>query len=91
MVATLAWSPDGRHIALGDIDDVSPSKGGVEIVEAATPAVVARLDTGSVPATSLVVLPEGVIVAALPRRCDRGRSRRSPRGHSARKWLRALP
>lgn len=65
MVATLAWSPDGRHIALGDIDDVSLTKGGVEIVEAATPAVVARLDTGSVPATSLVVLPEGVIVAAI--------------------------
>ena len=30
MVATLAWSRDGRFIALGDIDDESLSKGGIQ-------------------------------------------------------------
>ena len=64
MVATIAWSPDGRHIALGDIDDESLSKGGIEVVEAATRAIVARLDSGGMPLNNVVVLPEGLIVAA---------------------------
>ena len=38
MVGALAWSPDGRFIALGDIDDETLSKGGIQIVDAASRA-----------------------------------------------------
>ena len=49
MVGTLAWSPDGRFIALGDVDDETLSKGGIQVIDAASRAVVASLETGNVP------------------------------------------
>jgi WD40 repeat protein len=64
MVASVAWSPDDRFLALGDLDDETLSKGGIEIVDAASRAVVATLDTGGMPAASLAVMPDGVVVAA---------------------------
>ena len=68
MVATLAWSPDGRFIALGDIDDKTLSKGGIEIVDAASRAVVVSLQTGSAPVGALVFAGDaGMIVASVGR------------------------
>jgi WD40 repeat protein len=68
MVATLAWSPDGRFIALGDLDDETLSKGGVQIVDATTSrAVATRLDTGSVPVAALVFADAGTIVGIVGR------------------------
>ena len=64
LVAAVAWSPDGRFLALGDVDDETLSKGGVEIVDAGRRAVVATLDAGGMPASNLIVLPGGVVVAA---------------------------
>ena len=49
MVSALAWSPDGRFIALGDIDDETLSKGGIQVMDVASRAVVASLDTGNAP------------------------------------------
>ena len=80
MVGTLAWSPDGRFIALGDIDDETLSKGGIQVVDAASRAVVASLETGNVPADTLVFAGD----AARGRRQRRPRSarleRRCPQG-----------
>jgi len=59
MAATLAWSPDGRLIALGDLDDETLSKGGIQIVDAATLVAIAHLDTGSMPADALVFSSDG--------------------------------
>ncbi len=64
MVAALAWSPDGRFIALADVDDETLARGGVQIVDAASRSVVASLDTGGTPARGLAVLADpGVVVA----------------------------
>ena len=59
MVATLAWSPNGRFIAFGDLDDETLSKGGIQVIEAASRAVVSNFDTGGKPAGSLVFANEG--------------------------------
>ena len=68
MVGTLAWSPDGRFIALGDIDDETLSKGGIQVVDAANRAVVASLETGNEPADTLVFAGgPGVVVASIGR------------------------
>ena len=68
MVDTLAWSPDGRFIALGDIDDETLSKGGIQVVDAASRAVVASLETGNEPAGTLVFAGDrGVVVAGVGR------------------------
>jgi WD40 repeat protein len=64
MVGTLAWSPDGRFLAMGDIDDETLSKGGIDLVDAKRHSVVATLETGGMPATNLAVLPSGLVVAA---------------------------
>ena len=55
MVAALAWSPDGRFIALGDIDDETLSKGGIRMIDAASRAVVATLDTGGRPTFGIAI------------------------------------
>ena len=69
MVATLAWSPDGRWLAIGDIDDLTLSKGGLQVIDASSRALVATLATGDVPAEPGRLL----------------RRRRAPRrGHGAR-------
>jgi WD40 repeat protein len=65
MVASLAWSLDGRFIAIGDIDDKTLSKGSIEIVDAATRAVVARLDTGDVPVSSLAFVGSDPTIVAV--------------------------
>ena len=38
MVSTLAWSADGRLLAVGDIDDETLSKGGIQVIDAASRA-----------------------------------------------------
>ena len=68
MVATLAWSQNGRFIALGDIDDETLSKGGIQVVDAASRAAVANLDTGRVPAGALVFAGDvGMVVGIVGR------------------------
>jgi WD40 repeat protein len=64
MVATLAWSPDGRWLAVGDIDDTTLSKGGLQVIDAASRAVVATLSTGNVPVTRAVFFAVGDRLAA---------------------------
>ena len=68
MVATLAWSPDGRRLAIGDIDDLTLSKGGLQIIDAATRTVMATLDTGDQPADRVVFFADGNRVGAIMRR-----------------------
>ena len=65
MVATLAWSPDGRLLAIGDLDDATLSKGGLQIIDASTRAVVAILDTGDAPASRIVFFGGGARLAAI--------------------------
>jgi WD40 repeat protein len=68
MVGALAWSPDGRFIALGDVDDETLSKGGIQVIDAASRAVVASLETGNKSADTLVFAGgPGVIVASVAR------------------------
>jgi len=62
MIATLAWSPDGRFIAVGDIDDETLSKGGIQVVDVRGGGVVATLDTGGAPAAALVFARDIAIV-----------------------------
>ena len=64
MVNTVAWSPDGRLLAVGDLDDETLSKGGIQVIDATTRAVVATLDTGNRPAIHLAFLNGSTIVAA---------------------------
>ena len=64
MVAALAWAPDGRSIAVADIDDATLSKGGIEVLDAVSRAVLCRLDTGGIPASSLVFAGERTVVGA---------------------------
>jgi WD40 repeat protein len=63
IVATLAWSPDGQYVALGDVDDETLSRGSVDIIDASRRSVVASLDTGGMPVSNLAILPGGVVVA----------------------------
>ena len=65
MVAALAWSPDGRFLAVGDLDDETLSKGGIQIVDATTRSVVAVLDTGGVPAARVAFVADGGLVVAI--------------------------
>ena len=65
MVATLAWSPDGRQIAMGDLDDETLSKGGLQIVDAQNRGTVTDLDTGGAPAAAVVFTAEGSSIVAI--------------------------
>jgi WD40 repeat protein len=67
MVAALAWSPDGRLIAVGDLDDETLRKGGLQIVDAATRQSLAVLETGGAPARLLAFLLDGRLVAQVDR------------------------
>jgi WD40 repeat protein len=67
MVATLAWSPDGRRIAIGDLDDETLSKGGIQVVDAGTRSVIADLDTGRIPCTAITFAGNGMVVAGIGR------------------------
>jgi WD40 repeat protein len=64
LLSTLAWSPDGRFLAVGDVDDETLSKGGIQVIDAATRAVVTTLDTGNEPAGHLVFVNASTIAAA---------------------------
>ena len=72
LVAALAWSPDGRFIALGDVDDETLSKGGVQIVDADSRAIVASLDTGGTPVSRLAFAAAPLTVVAIVGRDLRG-------------------
>jgi WD40 repeat protein len=67
MVAALAWSPNGRTIALGDLDDETLSKGGLRIVDAGSRTVLAFLETGGAPASAVTFVSGSVAIAALRR------------------------
>ena len=64
IVAALAWSPDGRSIAVGDIDDATLSKGEIEVRDAISRAVICRFDTGGVPVSGLVFAGERTVIGA---------------------------
>ena len=65
MVASLAWSPDGSRLAIGDLDDATLSKGGLRIVNADTRLVVADLETGGVPPFGLTFVGDGRLLVAV--------------------------
>jgi WD40 repeat protein len=67
LVATVAWSPDGRVIALGDLDDETLSKGGISILDASTRAVVGTLDTTGVAVRALAFPDLSTVVAIIDR------------------------
>ena len=66
IVAKLAWSPDGRHIALGDVDDETLRKGGLQVVVAGTRTSVV-LETGGMPARLIAFMSDGRLVAQIDR------------------------
>lgn len=66
IVSKLAWSPDGRHIALGDVDDETLRKGGLQVVVAGTRTTVV-LDTGGVPPRLIAFMSDGRLVAQIDR------------------------
>lgn len=66
IVAKLAWSPDGRHIALSDIDDETLRKGGLQVVVAGTRTTV-ELETGGVPPRLIAFMSDGRLVAQIDR------------------------
>ncbi len=65
MVASLAWSPDGRFIAVGDLDDATLAKGRLQIVEARSRAIVASRDTGGAPAAGLAFVDQGGLLTGI--------------------------
>ena len=67
MVATLAWSPSGRAIALGDLDDETLSKGGLRVLDADTRTAIAQLDTGGQPTSAVTFATNYLVIAALGR------------------------
>ena len=67
MVGTLAWSPDGSKIAIGDVDDETLGKGGIQVVDAASRSVLADLDTGRIPASTIVFAANDLLVGAVGR------------------------
>ena len=67
MVTALAWSPDGDTIALGDLDDETLTKGGLQIVDAGSRTVRAHLETGGAPVSAITFVRGSVVIAALGR------------------------
>jgi WD40 repeat protein len=67
LVATLAWSPDGRRIALGDLDDETLSKGGIQILDASTRQVIETLDTTGIAVRALALPNQTTVVAIVDR------------------------
>lgn len=65
MVGAVAWSPDGRVIALADVDDETLAKGGIVLVDALRRTRLAALDTGGTPAPALVFTADGSSVVAI--------------------------
>ena len=75
MVGAVAWSRDGRFIAVGDIDDASLSKGSIRMLDAASRAVVATLDTGGRPTFGIAITADSVVVSMFAANCARGKCR----------------
>jgi WD40 repeat protein len=67
MIASLAWSPDGRLLAIGHIDSDTLGKGGARVVDASTRAVVTTLDTRGAPTFRLAFAGAGTVVGAYGR------------------------
>ena len=69
MISALAWSLDGRRLAIGHIDSDTLGKGGIRIIDAVSRRVLATLDTGGPPTFGLVFAGTGgdPVVAALGR------------------------
>jgi WD40 repeat protein len=67
VVATLAWSPDGRTIAVGDLDDETLAKGGLRLVDAGSRSVVAHLETGGLPPAAITFVTGGLLIGAVGR------------------------
>ncbi len=67
MIAALAWSPDGRLLAIGHIDSDTLRKGGARVVDASTRAVVTTLDTGGAPTFGLAFAGPRTVVGAYGR------------------------
>ncbi len=65
MVASVAWSPDGRLLAIGDIDHGTLAKGGLRVVDATTRAIRATFDTGGVPPAAVTFSGDGSVLVAL--------------------------
>jgi len=67
MIASLAWSADGRLLALGHVDSDTLRKGGIRVVDASTRAVVTTLDTGGSPTFNLAFGGADTVVGAFGR------------------------
>lgn len=67
MVAALAWSPDGRAIALGELDDETLSKGGLRIVDAGSRTVLAYVESGGLPPSAITFVSDGLLIASFGR------------------------
>jgi len=67
MVGAVAWSPDGRSIAIGDVDDETLSKGGIQVFASSTGAPGASLDTGGIPAAALTFAGDATVVGIIGR------------------------
>jgi WD40 repeat protein len=67
MAAAFAWSVDGRLIAVGDLDDETLGRGGVQIFEAPTLRLASSLETDGAPAGQIVVLSDGRLIAGMGR------------------------
>lgn len=68
MVAALAWSPDGRRLAVGDIDDRTLSKGGLQVFDSVSRQAIATLDTADVPNVKVAFVADGTrVVGAVAR------------------------
>jgi WD40 repeat protein len=65
MVGVLAWSPDGRLLAVGDIDDETLAKGGLQIIDTSSRGVIATLATGGRPPSPVVFFAGGERLAAV--------------------------
>lgn len=62
LVASLAWSPDGQWLAIGDVDDATLAKGGLRVVDVRTREEVVSLDTGSEPPSALTFVGAGSVL-----------------------------
>ncbi len=65
LVASLAWSPDGQWLAVGDVDDATLAKGGLRVVSARTREEMASLDTGGQPPWALTFVGDGSVLVGV--------------------------
>ena len=65
LVASIAWSPDGEWLAIGDVDDATLAKGGLRVVSARTREEMASLDTGAEPPWALTFVGDGSVLVGV--------------------------